>query len=122
MSEQIHAPSFQLGGGFRLGPVDANLASQPHPPTPQQVLSESLQQFDPKARAVLSQFKGRFFGYGFNTIFRPSGDDNRADPDEELKTPIKRDSVKASIAASGRGDDNLLEINLTRETLVFSES
>jgi hypothetical protein len=51
----------------------------------------------------LAAFSGTFRGKGFNTIFRP-----------DLGTP-----TKLPVAAT---DDNLLELNLTEETLSFSPS
>jgi hypothetical protein len=52
---------------------------------------------------ALAAFSGTFRGKGFNTIFRP-----------DLGTP-----TKLPVAAT---DDNLLELNLTQETLSFSPS
>jgi hypothetical protein len=51
----------------------------------------------------LAAFHGNFTGSGFNTIFRP---DNPETP-TPLPTPVS-------------GSDNVLELNLTRETLSFS--
>jgi len=53
----------------------------------------------------LAAFTGTFTGSGFNTIFRP---DSGATP-TALPTAVS-------------GSDNVLELNLTRETLSFSES
>ncbi len=65
---------------------------------------------EPKAAATpapslgpLAAFAGTFRGKGFNTIFRP-----------DLGSP-----TKLPVAAT---DDNLLELNLTQETLSFSPS
>ena len=65
---------------------------------------------EPKASATpapslgpLAAFSGTFRGKGFNTIFRP-----------DLGTPARL-PVQAT-------DDNLLELNLTEETLSFSPS
>jgi hypothetical protein len=52
----------------------------------------------------LAAFTGAFHGSGFNTIFRP-----------DLGSPTK---LPVPVA----GSDNLLELNLTRETLSFSPS
>jgi hypothetical protein len=52
----------------------------------------------------LSAFTGTFHGSGFNTIFRP-----------DLGSPTK-------LPVPVTGSDNLLELNLTRETLSFSPS
>ena len=53
----------------------------------------------------LADFAGTFTGHGFNTIFRP---DSKATP-----TPLPIPVV---------GSDNVLELNLTSETLSFSKS
>jgi hypothetical protein len=53
----------------------------------------------------LTDFAGTFTGHGFNTIFRP---DSKATP-----TPLPIPVV---------GSDNVLELNLTSETLSFSKS
>jgi hypothetical protein len=53
----------------------------------------------------LAAFRGDFTGHGFNTIFRP---DNPHTP-TRLPVPVA-------------GSDNVLELNLTRETLSFSPS
>jgi hypothetical protein len=52
----------------------------------------------------LAAFTGAFRGSGFNTIFRP-----------DLGSPTK-------LPVPVTGSDNLLELNLTRETLSFSQS
>lgn len=56
------------------------------------------------ALGPLSQFKGTFSGNGFNTIFRPA---NSFTP-TNLPVPVS--------------SDNVLELNLTHETLSFSSS
>ncbi len=53
----------------------------------------------------LADFAGTFSGHGFNTIFRP---DSKATP-TALPIPVV-------------GSDNVLELNLTSETLSFSKS
>jgi hypothetical protein len=55
----------------------------------------------------LAEFTGTFVGHGFNTIFRPQ---NAATP-TPLPTPVP-----------GPVGDNILELNLTTETLSFSKS
>jgi hypothetical protein len=67
---------------------------------------------EPKAAATpapslgaLAAFTGTFHGVGFNTIFRPDS------PNTPTKLPV---------AVSG--SDNVLELNLTEETLSFSPS
>ncbi|KAF4921774.1 hypothetical protein CGCVW01_v005727 [Colletotrichum viniferum] len=58
---------------------------------------------------VLRHFKGTFKGLGFNTIFRPN---NKKAGISELKVPPQGDDVKVT--------DNILQLNLTAETQVFS--
>jgi hypothetical protein len=67
---------------------------------------------EPKAAATpapslgpLAAFSGTFRGKGFNTIFRPDS------PNTPTKLPVPVS-----------GSDNLLELNLTEETLSFSHS
>ena len=57
------------------------------------------------ALGALVDFAGTFAGHGFNTIFRP---DSKATP-TTLPIPVV-------------GSDNVLELNLTSETLSFSKS
>ncbi|HTX46678.1 MAG TPA: heme-binding protein [Solirubrobacteraceae bacterium] len=57
----------------------------------------------PPPLGPLTHFKGSFRGNGFNTIFRP---DNSFTP-TQLPIPVQ-------------GSDNVLELNLTQETLSFS--
>ena len=90
MSDVNLTPAFSLPSGFRFGEVS------------------SLTEFRDNVSAVpnpslgpLTAFTGTFHGSGFNTIFRP-----------DLGTP-----TPLPIPAT---NDNLLELNLTRETLSFS--
>jgi hypothetical protein len=62
------------------------------------------QQTTPPPLGPLAHFKGAFTGNGFNTIFRP---DSPLTP-THLPTPVA-------------GSDNVLELNLTQETLSFSK-
>ncbi len=59
----------------------------------------------------LAAFTGTFRGSGFNTIFRP---DSKAKP-TSLPIPVPP-------PPTGPGNDNVLELNLTQETLSFSPS
>ena len=90
MSDVNLTPAFSLPSGFRFGEVS------------------SLTEFRDNVSAVpspslgpLTAFTGTFHGSGFNTIFRP-----------DLGTP-----TPLPIPAN---NDNLLELNLTQETLSFS--
>lgn len=84
--------AFSLPGGFRITEV-------PHAPglTPKVAAPPDL--------GPLAAFTGTFRGTGFNTIFRP---DSAATP-TVLPKPVA-------------GSDNVLELNLTTETLSFSPS
>ncbi len=55
----------------------------------------------------LAEFTGTFTGHGFNTIFRP----------ESTQTP-----TKLPVPVPAPPSDNILELNLTSETLSFSKS
>ena len=84
--------AFSLPGGFRITEV-------PHNPglAPKVAAAPSL--------GPLVAFTGTFRGTGFNTIFRP----------DSTKTPTVLPTPVA-------GSDNILELNLTTETLSFSPS
>ena len=89
----IHLDSaFSLPSGFKMREV-SNL-------TAPRAVSTSAPSLGP-----LAAFAGTFKGHGFNTIFRP---DSTATP-TALPVPVS-------------GSDNVLELNLTRETLLFSPS
>jgi hypothetical protein len=71
---------------------------------------------DPQIPGVLGLLKGTFVGSGFNTIFRPSNAANRAaaQADPDLAPEVAID------VSPGVIDDNILELNLTIEALVFT--
>ncbi len=81
-----------LPGGFRFGEVRPD-HKVAAPTTP------------PPSLGPLAAFSGDWVGNGFNTIFRP---DNTATP-TPLPVPVP-------------GSDNILELNLTSESLSFSPS
>ncbi|KAF4993951.1 hypothetical protein FDECE_13264 [Fusarium decemcellulare] len=58
-----------------------------------------------KDLGVLFKFKGTFSGFGFNTIFRPSSTATPSVQNVNTTDP----------------DDNVLQLNLTSETMTFSE-
>jgi hypothetical protein len=86
-------PAFSLPSGFRIREV-SNL-------TAPRAVAASAPSLGP-----LTAFAGTFKGRGFNTIFRP---DSVATP-TPLPIPV------------APGGDNVLELNLTEETLSFSPS
>ncbi|RGP81026.1 hypothetical protein FLONG3_815 [Fusarium longipes] len=57
---------------------------------------------------VLSKFHGTYSGFGFNTIFRPNG----------TKTP----TPLPILPPSEDPNDNILQLNLTSESMAFSKS
>ena len=61
----------------------------------------------PPPLGPLAAFSGAWTGTGFNTIFRPDG-------------PVTPTVLPVPVPAAGR--DNILELNLTSETLIFSPS
>ena len=92
MSETKLEAAVSLPSGFRFGEVSSLTALR--------AISSSVPGLGP-----LANFTGTFAGNGFNTIFRP---DSAATP-TPLPIPVA-------------GSDNVLELNLTSETLSFSKS
>lgn len=92
-----------LPTNFRIDPVDAHPAAVPlahplgHPPAPTPPSTPTL--------GPLAAFVGNWKGNGFNTIFRPNN------PVTPTKLPI-------DVGAP----DNILELNLTSESLSFSSA
>ena len=90
---EIHLEAaFSLPSGFRIREVSDH--------TEPRAVASSAPSLGP-----LTAFTGTFKGHGFNTIFRP---DSTASP-TPLPVPVS-------------GSDNVLELNLTLETLSFSPS
>src|ERR1700722_8253864 len=96
MSDPKPRASISLPIDFLFGELRAD-HRQPAPPTP------------PPPLGPLSAFVGDFVGNGFNTIFRP---DSTATP-----TPLPN-----PVPPPPPPRDNILELNLTSETLSFSKS
>jgi hypothetical protein len=92
MSEIQLEPAFSFPSNFRFGEVSSLTTFRD--------LVSSVPSLGP-----LSAFAGTFHGVGFNTIFRP---DNKVTP-TPLPVPVNN-------------SDNVLELNLTQETLSFSPS
>ena len=120
--EHDPAPGINLGG-FHWQSVDKKL-NQPVEHVPQQrfrALEVDSQRVAAAAAPVtpppaplpplgsIKAFSGTFTGQGFNLIFRPRNDKTEAFP-----TPVAPES-------QGLPADNVLELNLTRETLAFSD-
>lgn len=89
------ASTISLPAGFEIHGVTSKLLSQ----TPSTTPAPSL--------LVLNNFQGTFAGNGFNTIFRPQ---SSATPTTFPNTPTQGPT------------DNVLELNLTTETLTFADA
>ena len=96
MSDQNPRPSIKLPSDFIFGHLRPDHAA-PVAPAP------------PPPLGPLSAFVGDWVGNGFNTIFRP---DNNVTP-----TPLPN-----PVPPPPPPRDNILELNLTSETLTFSRS
>jgi hypothetical protein len=92
MSDLRLETALSMPGGFRFGDVSSLTAPR--------AVNSSVPSLGP-----LAAFTGTFRGSGFNSIFRP----------DSSKTPT-------SLPAPVSGSDNVLELNLTQETLSFSPS
>lgn len=93
MSDGHLEPVFAQPSGFTFGEVPS--LTVPTGPTP------------PPSLGPLVAFAGTFRGSGFNTIFRPDS--------KQTPTPLPKPVVPPAT-------DNVLELNLTQETLSFSHS
>lgn len=87
--------TISLPSGFEIHGVTSKLLSQQPSTTPAPRL------------LVLDNFKGTFAGHGFNTIFRPQ---SSATPTTFPNNPTQG------------ANDNVLELNLTTETLAFADA
>jgi hypothetical protein len=113
LSQQNGAPpatNLTAGGGislpqnFNMQAVDPTLIPLKAPKGNEPNIKPAFQQ--PAELGVLSNFKGTFTGPGFNMIFRPKANSL---PASTFPTPLSNPS-----------EDNVLELNLTREKWVFS--
>ena len=93
VSEPNVQPALSEQARFRFGAASTHTAFR--------AISPSTPDLGP-----LAAFAGTFAGHGFNTIFRPDSE----------KTP----TALPNPVATNDPDDNLLELNLTSETLSFS--
>jgi hypothetical protein len=96
MSDKNPRATIQLPSDFIFGHLRADHTA-PAPPTP------------PPPLGPLSAFVGDWSGNGFNTIFRP----------DSAATPTK---LPNPVPAPPPPRDNILELNLTSESLSFSKS
>ena len=89
-----HGATIHLGSDFEFHGVTGKLLGEKPSTTPTPPL------------LALDSFKGTFVGNGFNTIFRPQ---SSATPTVFPKPPVG-------------ANDNVLELNLTTETLAFADA
>jgi hypothetical protein len=111
-------PSINVPADFNIGSVDAAL-------TLNHKIDGTVPQIhddETPPPAPLSFFQGKFAGPGFNTIFRPSNPENRAKAAEDpaLVTKFPKDINTQAMKDARVPDDNILELNLTRESWCFS--
>ncbi|KAG8534334.1 uncharacterized protein KY384_001178 [Bacidia gigantensis] len=122
----ISAPAPMLDlRGFKWDTVDEKIQGTHHredaPPAPKQQVAALPPQLEkqlekPKDSFLpsfpLEQFHGTYAGNGFNLIWRPRANDDATFPttsNASAKTPVGP-------------NDNILELNLTREQLTFGEN
>jgi hypothetical protein len=124
----LDIPTINLPEDFKLQSVDEKLKPKPVTGGFRAIETEkagataaTLQDEGPNPLGVLAHFEGKtFVGTGFNTIFRPSGPQNRA---FSAKNPeLAETEMPNPVVVTGAPDDNVLQLNLTTETLAFSKS
>ena len=101
----VTVPSISLPPSYQIQPQDGKLKKIPVPPG-------SVAQPD---LGVLSNFTGSFAGTGFNLIFRPNSGDTIFGPATGTN-PLPPPAVPIP------PNENVLELNLTTESLVFAGS
>ena len=105
MAAQVSAAAIALPSGFEIQSQDGRLESQTSRAQP-------LTSTPPPPLGVLAEFTGTFSGTGFNLIFRPnSGPPNGT----TFPNPVNPPPPTAP-------SENVLELNLTTETLSFSKA
>lgn len=102
LPKPIAAATLVLPDGFRFDQADGNLLAKQRLPTAAPPVTPPL--------GVLSNFKGTFAGRGFNLIFRPN---SAAPTTTTFPNPV-------SPAPPTPPSENVLELNLTTETLTFT--
>lgn len=93
-------PTITLPSDFQIHSQDGRLKQKQQPATTTK----------PPTLGVLSAFSGTFAGHGFNLIFRPNSANGTTFP------------IAVKPPPPAVPNDNVLEINLTSETLSFSPS
>lgn len=104
-------PSIILPASFNIGSVDGALAQHCTIPAVPPIHDDET-----PPPAPLSFFQGKYGGPGFNTIFRPSGPINR---EHAATNPALASKFENPINPGRFPDDNILELNLTREAWSF---
>ena len=104
------APALKLPTDFQLRSVDDKLGSRPPPGEAPNPLDRS-DSSDVPPLGVLSSFQGTFQGKGLNLIFRPN---NIPPTQTNFPNPVAGPPIPQA------PNENVLEINLTSETLTFS--
>jgi hypothetical protein len=106
MPTTTNAPAITLPAKFKIRSVDDKLGT-----TAQKSL-DSATSSDTPPLGVLSNFQGTFHGSGFNLIFRP----NSVPPTQTtFPNPVAGNPIPQP------PNENVLELNLTQETLTFSQ-
>ncbi|KAM0549160.1 hypothetical protein ACHAPJ_009469 [Fusarium lateritium] len=97
--------SINLGKQFNFGPtiLQPDVPIVTGPDGSKTAKDEAVTSLD-----ALDKLKGTFAGFGFNTIFRPNSTNTKTPP-ELTNTPTDGET------------DNLLQLNLTAETMVFAK-
>jgi len=106
------APAITLPAGFQLRSVNDKLGSKPALGRARNPL-DSSDSSDVPPLGVLSSFQGTFQGTGLNLIFRPN---NIPPTQTTFPNPVAGNPIPQP------PNENVLEINLTTETLTFSNS
>ena len=100
---KISPASISLPSGWHIDEVDGKLDPR---------VNATLTTDEPPPLGVLANFTGSFAGTGFNTIFRPNSGPPKNTTFPKPVTP----------APPTPPSENVLELNLTKETLTFSNS
>ncbi|KAG0651789.1 hypothetical protein D0Z07_1967 [Hyphodiscus hymeniophilus] len=101
---EVSPTSLTIPSGWKIQEVDGKLDPR--------VKAQQLTTAPPPPLGVLTNFNGNFAGSGFNLIFRPN-----SGPPTTTTFPNA-----VSPAPPAPPSENVLELNLTKETLTFSNS
>lgn len=104
----VTIPTISLPPNYQIQPQDGKLNANPVPPG-------SIEQ---PPLGILSNFTGTFAGTGFNLIFRPNSGDTQFGPVTNTN-PLPPPPAPQ---VPDPPNENVLELNLTQESIVFSGS